>query len=49
MKFVYESLCSKGTVNFRLNNWIEVSFCLTQKAHAVHIPNFTIGPEDIDK
>ena len=48
LKLTYESLCSRGIVHFRMNNWIEISFCLTQKAHAVHIPNFFINPEDID-
>lgn len=49
LKSVYESLCSTGKVHFRLNDWIEVSFCLTQKAHSIYIPNFAISPEDIDR
>ncbi|XP_065205710.1 GATOR1 complex protein NPRL3 [Planococcus citri] len=49
LKYVYESLCSTGKVHFRLNNWIEVSFCLTQKAHSIYMTNFTVSPEDIDR
>ncbi|MPC18684.1 Nitrogen permease regulator 3-like protein [Portunus trituberculatus] len=33
LKQAYDELCGSGIVQLRLNNWIEVSFCLPQKVH----------------
>ncbi|CAB3379353.1 Hypothetical predicted protein [Cloeon dipterum] len=33
LRTVYEDLCAGGQVHLRVNNWIEVSFCLPHKLH----------------
>lgn len=33
LKTVYEELCLAGQVHIRVNNWIEVSFCLPHRLH----------------
>jgi nitrogen permease regulator 3-like protein len=33
LKMVYEELCLAGQVHLRVNNWIEVSFCLPHRLH----------------
>ncbi|KAF4519521.1 hypothetical protein B566_EDAN010707 [Ephemera danica] len=49
LKIVYDDLCSTGEVHMKINKWVEVSFCLPQKAHQFHNKDFLIEPEMINK
>ncbi|XP_039286366.1 GATOR complex protein NPRL3 isoform X1 [Nilaparvata lugens] len=53
LKSAYDDLCSNGVVKLRINRWIELSFCLTQKVHQSLTQKvykgFMIEPEAIDR
>ena len=35
MKKVYDDVCETGFVKLRVNNWVQISFCLPQKIHVL--------------
>jgi len=35
LKGVYDDVCASGFVKLRVNNWIQLSFCLPQKIHVI--------------
>nr|CAD7417269.1 unnamed protein product [Timema poppensis] len=49
LKSVYDALITTGLIHFRINNWIEVSFCLPHKVHQFHKKDFILEPESIYK
>lgn len=51
LKGVFQDLIQTGLIKLRINNWLQVSFCLPQKVHQVHfhLKNFIIEPEAIDR
>ncbi|XP_046981734.1 GATOR complex protein NPRL3 isoform X1 [Schistocerca americana] len=49
LRSVYEDLSTTGLVQIRINNWIEVSFCLPQKVHQCHCRGIVLEPESIKR
>lgn len=51
LKGVFQDLIQTGLIRLRINNWLQVSFCLPQKVHQIHFhrKNFIIEPEAIDR
>lgn len=51
LKGVFQDLIHTGLIRLRINNWLQVSFCLPQKVHQIHFhrKNFIIEPEAIDR
>lgn len=49
LRSAYDDLCLTGLVKLRINRWIDLSFCLTQKVHQFHKKGFMIEPEAIDR
>ncbi|XP_062820482.1 GATOR1 complex protein NPRL3 isoform X2 [Anolis carolinensis] len=47
LKEAFDSLCTTGVVRLHINNWLEVSFCLPHKVHA--IASHFIPPEAIER
>ncbi|XP_043230879.1 GATOR complex protein NPRL3-like isoform X2 [Amphibalanus amphitrite] len=47
LKAVYDGLVQTGTVHLSIGGWIDVSFCLPQKIHKLHLEERTVEPEDI--
>ncbi|XP_077979856.1 GATOR1 complex protein NPRL3-like isoform X2 [Glandiceps talaboti] len=47
LKDVYENLCNSGVVSIRINNWVQVSFCLPHKVH--NVEQMHIEPDVIEK
>ena len=35
MKRVYDDVCQTGFVKLKINNWVQVSFCLPHKIHTL--------------
>jgi len=35
LKQVYDDVCGTGFVKLRVNNWVQISFCLPQKIHVL--------------
>ncbi|EDO44918.1 predicted protein [Nematostella vectensis] len=48
LKDSFESLCTTGVVQIRINGWVNVSFCLPQKVHNLHQGMLTITPKAIE-
>jgi len=38
LKTVYENLCTTGVVQFYINKWIYINFCLPHKVHSQYLP-----------
>ncbi|KAJ1529543.1 hypothetical protein ONE63_006315 [Megalurothrips usitatus] len=51
LKGVFQDLIQTGLIRLRINNWLQVSFCLPQKVHQIHFhrKNCIIEPEAIDR
>lgn len=47
LKEAYDSLCTSGVVQLRINSWLEVSFCLPHKIH--YAAASLIPPEAIER
>jgi len=50
LRKVYEDLCCSGLVHIRVNQWIEVSFCLPHKVHQMSYlrKDFVVEPEAVE-
>lgn len=49
LRDMHESLCNEGSVLLRINNWIELRFCIPQRVHSFDKCNLKIYPEDIER
>ncbi|CAG7833317.1 unnamed protein product [Allacma fusca] len=51
MKRVYDDVCDTGFVKIKINNWVQVSFCLPQKIHTLPFRKTAplVEPEKIHK
>ncbi|KAK4313039.1 hypothetical protein Pmani_015561 [Petrolisthes manimaculis] len=47
LKQSYDELCGSGIVQLRVNNWIEVSFCLPQKVHCSLVTGLPVDCEGL--
>lgn len=49
LKDVFKSLCASGIVRLKINDWVNVSFCLPHKVHNLNQGTIHIKPEAIHK
>lgn len=49
LKNVFEDVCTIGIVKLKVNNWIDVSFCLPYKVHHFYKEGLYFEPETITK
>ncbi|XP_074639104.1 GATOR1 complex protein NPRL3-like [Acropora palmata] len=47
LKDVFKSLCITGSVQLKINGWVNVSFCLPHKVHNLNMGKILIKPEAI--
>ncbi|XP_055952806.1 GATOR complex protein NPRL3-like isoform X1 [Argiope bruennichi] len=48
LKMTFDDLKSCGIVHSKINNWIELSFCLPMKVHRLQDERLLVEPEDIN-
>ncbi|XP_050441964.1 GATOR complex protein NPRL3 [Adelges cooleyi] len=49
LKKVYDDMCANGIIKLKVNNWIEVSFCLPHKVHHFYKEGQYFEPDSINK
>lgn len=49
LKRVFEDISTTGKVNMKVNNWIDVSYCVTSKVHRFFRDDQYFEPSFIDK
>ncbi|XP_050547072.1 GATOR complex protein NPRL3-like, partial [Daktulosphaira vitifoliae] len=49
LKKVYNDVCADGIIRLKVNNWIEISFCLPHKVHHFYKEGQYFEPDSINK
>jgi len=49
LKKVFEDVCTNGLIKLKVNNWVELSFCLPHKVHHFYRDGLYFEPDSINK
>lgn len=49
LKQVFEDVCTNGLIKLKVNNWVDVSFCLPHKVHRFYKDGQYFEPDSINK
>lgn len=49
LKSLFEDVSTNGLIKLKVNDWVEVSFCLPHKVHHFHREGLYFEPDSINK